>query len=73
MVLSEDSEMICSPSPGGIAHAMDTSGDSNGDAGHDDNLPLTILMDLANLVLKVSDKVESEARKVALKCRREER
>jgi len=36
---------------------------SNGGAGHDDNLPPTILMALVNLVLKVFDKVECKGRK----------
>jgi len=36
---------------------------SNGGAGHDDNLPLTTLMALVNLVLKVSDKVERKGKK----------
>jgi len=35
----------------------------NGGAGHDDNLPPTILMDLVNLVLKVFDKVERKGKK----------
>jgi len=35
----------------------------NGGAGHDHNLPLSTLMALLNLVLKVSDKVDSEGKK----------
>ena len=35
----------------------------NGGAGHDDNLPLTTLIPLVNLVLKVFDKVERKGRK----------
>jgi len=35
----------------------------NGGAGHDDNLPLTILMHLVNLVLKVFDKAECKGKK----------
>jgi len=33
------------------------------DAGHDDKLPLTILMDLVNLVANVFDKVEYKGKK----------
>ena len=33
---------------------------ANGGAGHDGNPPLTILMDLVNVSLKVFDKVECE-------------
>ena len=35
----------------------------NGGAGHDDNFPLSTLIVLVNLVLKVSDKVDSEGKK----------
>jgi len=35
----------------------------NGNAGHDDNPPLTILMALVNLVLKVFGKVECKGKK----------
>jgi len=35
----------------------------DGGAGHEDNLPLTTLMALVNLVLKVSDKVEHKGKK----------
>jgi len=35
----------------------------NGGAGHDNNPPLTTLITLANLVLKVSDKVECKGKK----------
>jgi len=35
----------------------------NGGAGHDDNPPLTILVVLVNLVLKVFDKVECKGKK----------
>jgi hypothetical protein len=36
---------------------------SNGGAGHDDNLPPTILMPLVNLVPNVFDKVERKGKK----------
>jgi hypothetical protein len=36
---------------------------SNVGADHDDNLPLTTLMSLVNLVLKVFDKVERKGKK----------
>ena len=36
---------------------------ANGGAGHDDNPPLTTLMDLVNVLLKVLDKVECEGKK----------
>jgi len=35
----------------------------DGGAGHDDSLPLTTLMALVNLVLKVFDKVERKGKK----------
>ena len=35
----------------------------NGGAGHDDDLPLTTLIPLVNLALKVFDKVERKGRK----------
>jgi hypothetical protein len=36
---------------------------NNGSAGHDDNLPLTTLIALVNLVLKVFDKFERKGKK----------
>ena len=36
---------------------------SNGGAGHDHNVPFSILMALVNLVLKVFDKLEAEGKK----------
>jgi hypothetical protein len=36
---------------------------SNGGAGHDDNLPLTTLIALVNLVFKVFSKVERKGKK----------
>ena len=65
MVLSPDPEMIRSPLGEYLTHVMVSVCPihSNGGAGQDDNFPLTILMDLINLVLKVLDKIECEGKK----------
>jgi hypothetical protein len=65
MVMSSDPEMICRPLGEQLMHLIlpECPIHSNGGAGHDDNLPPTILIALVNLVLKVFDKDDRKGKK----------